>query len=289
MLWKEHYKIGVETIDRQHQELFQITESLLTAVTQGAGAAVYEQSLAFLTRYVVEHFRDEEAYQSAIHYSGLPLHREEHAQFTRAIHAYAQRWEDSGHDPAVMKNLSGMTTAWLIYHVISADRNIVAPAAPAAETPHYDRCVEVFAASALDVLGMMAGLDRSQVQVHSATPYIPTGALYITIELVGDRPGTAVFAFSRAFALQLVCAMTMMEMQELDGIVQSALCEIANICCGNGTTTLAAMGIACDIRPPVVSETLDCDHSGVGLHLDTPMGWLEIALLMADTRQQLLP
>lgn len=33
MLWKEHYKIGVETIDRQHQELFQITESLLTAVT----------------------------------------------------------------------------------------------------------------------------------------------------------------------------------------------------------------------------------------------------------------
>lgn len=288
MLWKEHYKIGVESIDLQHMELFQRTESLLAAVTHGATTEVYEQSLSFLARYVVEHFRDEEAYQSSIHYSGLALHREEHCQFTRAIQSYVQRWQDSGHDPAVMKNLSGMTMAWLIYHVISADRKIAGHTAPAAEIPHYDRCVEVFANSALDVLEMMAGLERSQVQIHSATPYLPHGALYITIELVGDRPGRAVFAFSRAFALQLVFAMTMMEMQELDEIVQSALCEIANISCGNGATTLAAMGVACDIRPPEVCETLECDHSGVGLHLDTPMGWLEIALLMTDPTQQLL-
>ena len=135
MLWKEQYRIGVESIDRQHRELFQITESLLEAVTQGAAEEVYEQSLAFLSRYVVEHFRDEEAYQESIAYSGLALHREEHRQFTQAVQSYVRRWQESGHDPAVMKNLSGMTMAWLIYHVISSDRSIVAHDVPATQPP----------------------------------------------------------------------------------------------------------------------------------------------------------
>ena len=60
-MWKESYKIGIKTIDDQHQALFLMVADLLRAIEGGADAQAFAEGIKFLKDYVVVHFRDEEA------------------------------------------------------------------------------------------------------------------------------------------------------------------------------------------------------------------------------------
>ena len=59
-MWKDKYRIGVELIDRQHQELFNRVSNFLQAVEgEGTWEEKLEQvtsTMEFMQNYVVEHF-----------------------------------------------------------------------------------------------------------------------------------------------------------------------------------------------------------------------------------------
>ena len=112
------------------------------------------------------------------------------------------------------------------------------------------------------------------------SPYQPQGDIFVKIELVGDLKGTAAFGFSKELALHLLETMTGMEQTELDELVQSALCELTNISCGNAATALVRRGLQCDIKPPVVEQISACSTDGTGVRIDTGFGFLEIGVLM---------
>lgn len=126
----------------------------------------------------------------------------------------------------------------------------------------------------------MAGLDRSSTTQEQVDARKPQGDVFVKIQLVGDVKGEAVFGFSRELALHLLQTMTGMELTEIDELVQSALCELTNISCGNTATALTERGLQCDIKPPVVSQELVWDGTGSGVHVDTAFGGLEIGLLV---------
>lgn len=280
MMWKDSYRIGVERIDNQHIELFRMTEDLVHAVKNGATVETYQKALAFLKDYVIYHFRDEEEYQASIHYSGIKAHMEEHRQFTQTVLNYEKRLQENGFDEKTMKDLAGTVTAWLIYHVVDTDQKIVSGDQDAEEEKHFDHYVDLFAHSALDVMEMMAGLDPASAQVHTVSPYAPHGDIFVKIQLIGDLQVSAVFGFSTELALHLLQAMTGMELTEVDELVQSALCELTNISCGNAATAIVKRGMQCDIKPPIVSQEFACDENGTGLRIDTAFGWLAIGVLM---------
>ena len=41
-MWKDSYSLGVERIDKQHMELFRVTNDLIHAVDENAGAEDYK-------------------------------------------------------------------------------------------------------------------------------------------------------------------------------------------------------------------------------------------------------
>ena len=280
MMWKDSYRLGVERIDNQHIELFRMTEDLVSAVKDGGCVETYQKILGFLKDYVIYHFRDEEAYQASIHYSGLEEHKKEHRQFTQTVLSYERRLKENGFDEKTMKDLAGTVTAWLIYHVVDTDQKIVSGEMAAGEEKYFDRYVDLFSDSALDVMETMAGLDRDSVQLQMERTYQPRGDIFVQIQLVGDLKGTAVFGFSKELALNLLQSMTGMELTELDELVQSALCELTNISCGNAATALVKRGLQCDIKTPVVSANFTGNKTGTGVGMDTNFGWLEIGVLM---------
>ena len=280
MMWKNSYRIGVERIDQQHMELFRMTEDLVNAVKNGADVETYQKALAFLKDYVIYHFRDEEAYQTSMQYSGLEAHREEHRQFTQTVLNYETRLTENGFDEKTMKDLAGTVTTWLIYHVVDTDQKIVSGETAARQEKHFEQYADLFSHSALDVMETMAGLDRESVRIREAVPYQPQGDLFVKIPLVGDLQADAVFGYSKELALHLLQSMTGMELTELDELVQSALCELTNISCGNAATALVKRGLQCDIKPPVVSGGFTWDGSGSGVRIETAFGWLEVGVLM---------
>lgn len=286
-MWKERYRLGVARIDEQHRELFRMTEDLIRAAREGASPEDCRKALGFLKDYVVYHFRDEEAYQAEIAYADIDAHRAEHRQFTQTVLDYEKRLHDRGFDQAILKDLAGTVTAWLIYHVADTDQRLVSGPEAAGDARRFHRCVDVFAHSALEVLATMAGLPLEGVRQQAAAGALP-GEVFVEIGLVGDIPGTAVLGFSRQLALHLIRAMTMMEVDQLDELVQSALCEVTNIACGNAATVLAGRGIACDIRPPAVRLAATAD-GGAGVSIETADGGLSVAVRTDDPERQLLP
>lgn len=287
MMWKDSYRVGVEQIDHQHKELFRMTEELISAVKRGATKEDYEKALGFLQDYVVEHFRDEEAYFASQHYQGLPAHRAEHRAFTATVADYGRRLKENGFDEKTLKDLAGTVTAWLIYHVVDTDQKSVAGAVgDEAGENTFHRCVDLFAHSAQEVLETMAGVSS---KAEAGEQRDEDADIYVRIGLVGEVKGTAVFGFSKELALGLVKAMTMMELDQVDELVESALCEVTNIACGNGATALVKRGLACDIRTPELSRTAADWKKGVEVTLDTDEGNLLVGLFLDDADQQLLP
>lgn len=279
MMWKNTDRIGVERIDQQHMELFRMTEELLNAVKSGTAAEVYRKALGFLKDYVIYHFRDEEAYQESIGYSGIQAHKEEHRQFTKTVLDYEKRLTESGFDEKIMKDLVGTVTAWLIYHVVDTDQKIVSGETAAAEESRHGEYAELFAYNAMDVMATMAGLDGSGTQLRTVAPYQSAGDVFVSIQLIHDLQAEVVFGFSKELALRLLGCMTGMELTEVDELVQSALCELTNISCGNAATALSQRGMQCDIKPPMPSREFVSAGKGSGVLVDTAFGRLSVGVL----------
>lgn len=128
MIWKEKYAVGVPAIDEQHMELFQRVTDFVTTLRSQCAWAEKEQSvndtLNFMKAYVVEHFRDEEAYQREIGYPGFEAHRKIHADMVGYVVGFAARYEQSADKEQLMQQFAGKLLAWLINHVTAEDQKI---------------------------------------------------------------------------------------------------------------------------------------------------------------------
>lgn len=130
MLWKDKYALGVALIDSQHKELFQRVDAFMQTVRV---TVPWEQkvqrvneTLAFMRGYVVEHFRDEEAYQERIGYPGFEAHRQKHRDMVQYVLDVSAEYEEKGCDEQLMQQFAGKLLAWLINHVAAEDQRIAA-------------------------------------------------------------------------------------------------------------------------------------------------------------------
>lgn len=256
-MWKESYRIGIDLIDRQHEELFRATDTLVRAIEANADKQTFRQTITFLKDYTVRHFHDEEAYQASIHYSGMEDHKKAHRKFTGIILDYERRLVESDFDIRIVKDLAGTLTAWLIYHVADADQRI-AKGDTGAGLTLAQSFLNIFSDSALDVMEKMAGFSANDIEEQFVSNKRVQGDIFVEIGLIGDLKGRIIFGFSKELAFKLIEIMTFVEPAEIDELVCSALAELSNITCGNAATALTEHGKVCDIKTPVVTAEPPC-------------------------------
>ena len=277
-MWKESYRIGIDLIDRQHEELFRATDTLVRAIEANADKQTFRQTITFLKDYTVRHFHDEEAYQASIHYSGMEDHKKAHRKFTGIILDYERRLVESDFDIRIVKDLAGTLTAWLIYHVADADQRI-AKGDTGAGLTLAQSFLNIFSDSALDVMEKMAGFSTNDIEEQFVSNKRVQGDIFVEIGLIGDLKGRIIFGFSKELAFKLIEIMTFVEPAEIDELVCSALAELSNITCGNAATALTEHGKVCDIKTPVVTAEPPCGLID-GMMLQTNVGGLESVVQM---------
>ena len=277
-MWKESYRIGIDLIDRQHEELFRATDTLVRAIEANADKQTFRQTITFLKDYTVRHFHDEEAYQASIHYSGMEDHKKAHRKFTGIILDFERRLVASDFDIRIVKDLAGTLTAWLIYHVADADQRI-AKGDTGAGLTLAQSFLNIFSDSALDVMEKMAGFSANDIEEQFVSNKRVQGDIFVEIGLIGDLKGRIIFGFSKELAFKLIEIMTFVEPAEIDELVCSALAELSNITCGNAATALTEHGKVCDIKTPVVTAEPPCGLID-GMVLQTNVGGLEIVVQM---------
>lgn len=130
MLWKDKYELGVPLIDEQHKELFQRVEAFMQVLRSTASwndkVGKVNETLEFMNAYVVEHFRDEEAYQQKIGYPASQEHKKIHRDMVDYVLAVTEEYKSKGFDEQLMQRFAGKLMAWLINHVATEDQQIAA-------------------------------------------------------------------------------------------------------------------------------------------------------------------
>lgn len=128
MMWKDKYKVGIDLIDQQHQELFnRVSEFIRTVENEDSWEKKLnkvKETMDFMQKYVVIHFDQEEAYQRKIDYPDTQKHKQIHEEFKGVVNNYVKLFEEEGFTEEKIQEFSAKLMTWLIMHVAQTDQKI---------------------------------------------------------------------------------------------------------------------------------------------------------------------
>lgn len=130
--WNEHYSMGMEAFDRDHQKLFSLANKIIRTVEDPHGMDektrlfVVREGVKYLKNYFKEHALREEAYMRQIGYPDYAAHKRLHDEFQYVQLAQFQEVIERG---ACTKDevfaFVGSGIGWMLEHVTTADMAIV--------------------------------------------------------------------------------------------------------------------------------------------------------------------
>jgi hemerythrin len=121
--WNARYNTGIQIVDEQHQELFQIVDRLRRMVQDGADRAGIEALLEVLVACTERHFATEEAFMAKVGYPDLGSHLDEHASMLSSLQELLTKFQESNQAMALM--VPTFMEGWLKHHISDGDFGFV--------------------------------------------------------------------------------------------------------------------------------------------------------------------
>lgn len=126
MVWKDEYGIGVEQIDRAHQEFFRIARRIFLANGgRSPNSWAVMEGVKFLKAYVARHFQEEEAFMASIRYKDLALHKAQHDllknKVVPRVESYLQK---HGQSAEAINKFLDILVLWITRHILVHDKAI---------------------------------------------------------------------------------------------------------------------------------------------------------------------
>lgn len=119
-VWKDGFRLGLPSVDAEHEQFFEIMNRCAAAARDGASPVAVEMLLQELATYANVHFEHEEAELDRLGYPELGAQRSEHQRFREDL-ARIRALER----PGVLAALA-LARDWLLQHVTGSDRRYVA-------------------------------------------------------------------------------------------------------------------------------------------------------------------
>ena len=120
--WEEKYAVQHETIDAQHQTLFDKVNALYDAMMAGKGRDEMGRTLAFLRSYTVEHFQTEEILMQKSGYSGYLDHKAIHDDLTAKVLDLEAKFAQG--NKVLGMEVMNFLKDWLAHHISVEDKRL---------------------------------------------------------------------------------------------------------------------------------------------------------------------
>jgi hemerythrin len=120
--WSEDLSVGVDEIDIQHKELFNIINRLDSAMKQGKAREEIIRLIEFLDEYIVTHFHTEEKYMTDHGYPGYSVHKTKHNWFINEFSDIKKKFETEGPSVDVIILSNNLLISWFSNHIRTIDR-----------------------------------------------------------------------------------------------------------------------------------------------------------------------
>lgn len=120
LTWSDDYLVGVQSLDNQHNVLFNLLNELDDALISGQAPNMVVPMLRKLLNYTRGHFSAEEAMMAAAGFPGLAQHRIQHRNLTKRVEEFEARFE-RGESTAELQLLSFLRDS-VARHIQDADK-----------------------------------------------------------------------------------------------------------------------------------------------------------------------
>lgn len=121
LVWNKEISVGIDSIDREHQNLIALLNLFHDAVHHNRNADALSAIFDELATYIVTHFMHEEEHMMRTHYPGLFEHKYEHDTLRRELMAFHEKAMGTI-TPRLGKEILIFLKCWFSVHAISCDR-----------------------------------------------------------------------------------------------------------------------------------------------------------------------
>lgn len=121
--WNTRYEIGVDSIDKEHKQLFATINKLLNlSESEEKREWVCREGIKYMKNHVLEHFQHEEEYMLSIKYSDFEIHKRLHEDFkNNTLPGLEDELEDTKYSDEAMRHFLGVSIGWLVAHTQTED------------------------------------------------------------------------------------------------------------------------------------------------------------------------
>ena len=119
LAWSPKYMIGIEPVDKQHEELVTRMNSLWEALLARQDHATLSRGLTEMTRLLEEHFATEDAHMTAYPYAGAAAHRADHERALETVRSLAAHVDEQSLALGIR-----FLYDWLLSHIRSYDAEL---------------------------------------------------------------------------------------------------------------------------------------------------------------------
>jgi hemerythrin len=118
--WKPEYSVNREDLDRHHQEMFHILNSVYDNLMNSREASFLLPSIEKLSAIAKYHLPMEEQCLKEMHVPDIDYHIAKHREFTESIEMILKNYHDNYLEAS--KELIILLGEWLFHHVLKEDR-----------------------------------------------------------------------------------------------------------------------------------------------------------------------
>lgn len=122
--WSDKFRLGIEAIDQQHRQLFELIAKLNRLLDAQAGTGEIQLVLGQFVRWAEIHFASEETLLAVAGYPGMAEHAAEHRAFVATLDKNIKL---VGSRPIAVTEtkIASLLSAWLQQHILENDRSYV--------------------------------------------------------------------------------------------------------------------------------------------------------------------
>ncbi|MCX7674363.1 MAG: hemerythrin family protein [Bdellovibrionaceae bacterium] len=116
------YSVDVHSMDHEHQEIIRLMNSVYEKNQQKKPKPEILKAMKDLANYTVKHFKDEEAFFSALpNYPATASHKKIHQDLLLRFSNFVTQYE-SGSNPLLPDEFFQFLKVWLAAHIAGVDR-----------------------------------------------------------------------------------------------------------------------------------------------------------------------
>lgn len=121
VVWSDAYRVGVDSLDRQHQQLFSLMNEVYRELKEGASSEQIKGSLDELLVAAQNHLQHEEMLMDRANYEDARQHKDIHAKLMIDMRRLGEHYQNTGTDQALLE-LVLFLKQWLISHIFKTDK-----------------------------------------------------------------------------------------------------------------------------------------------------------------------